>query len=111
MRRDTIKLLHQKEEYLPHTLAAGLKGAIDAFKAKRAARTARREMLKLGEHLLHDLGFDASGSPLDPAGAKAEFANVKLEMKQANHHHPGRDPESDYHLAAGFPQNDVCCGC
>ncbi len=111
MKRDTIKLLHQKNGYRPRTLASGLKGAIDAFKAKRAARTGRREMLKLGKHLLDDLGFNASGRPLNPATAEAEPADVKPAVAQANPRHLGRDPESSYHPDSGFRRNDVCCGC
>ena len=42
-----------------------LKSAIDRIKANWRAATGRREMMKLGSHLLQDLGLNAKGRPLD----------------------------------------------
>lgn len=48
-----------------HSWKAEFKSAIGRIKANRRAATGRREMMKLGNHLLQDLGLNAEGRPLD----------------------------------------------
>ena len=54
--------------FLGENLIPVLKAALNRRRVRREAEKNRDELLKLGQHLLQDLGFDAKGGRLNPDG-------------------------------------------
>lgn len=74
MTKYNIELGQQKWGFSYHSLKAELKRGIDRLKSHRRAKTSRREMIKLGEHMLRDLGFDAAGQLLPPLKSATQIS-------------------------------------
>ena len=63
----SFKLYAQKNaENRMTSLALRLKKRLGRYREKKKAMENHRELLKLGAHLLRDLGFDKEGNPLNP---------------------------------------------
>ena len=66
MKRDFKRCTKKDADNRITSLVLRLKERLGRHRAEKKAMENHRELLKLGEHLLRDLGFDKEGNPLNP---------------------------------------------
>ena len=64
-----------------HAWKAELNEAVGKIKANWKATRSRREMMKLGNHLLQDLGLNAEGQPLHTMHSRTKIGKSQGRFK------------------------------